>query len=318
MKSRHPDLLVRSWFAIYAMLFFSQYLLADTEKNCASFAAGVSEIADGVYMRQGQDVVSFEGDNVANIGFIVGNRCVAVIDSGGSKEEGEQLKCAIEVASQLPVCYVINTHVHADHVLGNSAFYSPSTQFVGHVNLPTAIILAAPVYAQRASEYEGRKVMPAELISPSLLVQDHLTIDIGGRELFLFAHKRAHTNNDLSILDSKTSTLWLADLLFTKHTPVISGSVNGWIETLAELMGQNAERVVPGHGAMSGDWPESAELLVDYLETMRMVVRKAIADGTPLIEAQENLMVENPWNWTLYNEFRRRNIIGAYTELEWE
>ncbi len=303
---------------VMSLAITSHGLATGSENQCHSSAVDVKEVADGIFVRQGHDEVAFEGHNIANIGFIVGDKCVAVIDTGGSRDEGEQIKCTIVNKTSLPICYVINTHVHADHVLGNSAFDSPDITFVGHRNLPTAVALAAPIYAQRASVFEKRKVSPSELTPPSLLVKDQLSLDLGGRELFLFAHNKAHTNNDLSILDSKTSALWLSDLLFMTHTPVISGSIKGWLQTLSNLKEKKVSTVIPGHGPTSADWPTAAAVLIDYLENVKSEVKQAIADGTSLVEVQENLMQENAWGWKLYEEFRRRNIINAYAELEWD
>src|SRR6202041_1224284 len=84
----------------------------------------VDELASGVYVHRGAQLpLDVPGhDDIANIGFIVGSRCVAVIDTGGSVRTGLALRAAIRRRTSLPICYVINTHVHVDHVLGNWAF----------------------------------------------------------------------------------------------------------------------------------------------------------------------------------------------------
>ena len=103
--------------------------------------ADIKEIAPGVYVRPGVHGVVFEQNTVANIGFIVGKRCVAVIDTGGSLAEGQALRCAILGITSRPVCYVINTHVHPDHLLGNLAFKEKGVTFVGHHRLERALAL---------------------------------------------------------------------------------------------------------------------------------------------------------------------------------
>ena len=87
----------------------------------------------------------------------------------------------------------------------------------------------------------------------------------------------AHTDNDLSVLDAASGTLWLADLLFMERVPVIDGSLLGWLEVLATVRRWPAERVVPGHGPASAPWPAAARAQIRYLERLRDDIRALIA-----------------------------------------
>jgi len=277
------------------------------------------EVAEGIYVHVGKHAPfgSEHADDIANIGFIVGSDCVAVIDTGGSIEIGRLLKETIASVTDVPVCYVINTHVHYDHVLGNLPFKGPEVEFIGHEKLADAMVQNRPFFAEEFPQYLNEQGEQA-VIPPEKLVTETMTLDLGGRELELTAWRSAHTNNDLTVYDPKTRTLWAADLLFMERIPALDSSLKGWLAVLDELEKIPAERVVPGHGPASADWPGALSAQRRYLTALLEETRAAIRNGAFLDEAMNAVATEEAEKWKLADQHHRRNVSRAYRELEWE
>ncbi|MFI4923495.1 MAG: quinoprotein relay system zinc metallohydrolase 2, partial [Burkholderiales bacterium] len=238
----------------------------------------LNEIAPGIYVHSGRQEESSPQNlgDIANIGFIIGDKCVAVIDTGGSIVIGRKLRQAVVNATRLPICYVINTHIHPDHIFGNAAFKDDNPVFVGHDKLPAAMAARGGNYLNALKRDVGAATQGSEIIIPTLTVKDVLELDLGGRRLTLKAWRTAHTDNDLTVFDEKTQTLWLADLLFTGHIPVVDGSLKGWLGVLKELPGIKARHIIPGHGQPDPPWPQALQGESDYLNILLREVREAI------------------------------------------
>lgn len=293
---------------------------------CGGAGAGpltLDELAPGVYVHQGrvEDWLPGNGGDVANLGVVVGDRCVAVIDSGGTPALGAALRAAIARTTPLPVCYVITTHAHPDHLLGNVAFVAPAEiapRFVAHARLPAALAAREPYLRNAMQRDFGVALAPGAIVMPTLLVEHRLELDLGGRTLQLDAWPTAHTNNDLSVLDTRTRTLFLADLLFVDHLPVLDGSLRGWLQVLAELRRFDVALVVPGHGAPSRRWPAALDAEEAYLRLLLTETRAALRDKASIQQAVDRLGRLPLPGWQLAEQFHRRNATAAYAELEWE
>ncbi|MGD0960546.1 MAG: quinoprotein relay system zinc metallohydrolase 2 [Methylomonas sp.] len=283
-------------------------------------ALNIDQVAPGVYVHLSQHHWPDKDNHgeIANIGFIVGEKCVAVIDTGGSPRQGIALRSAIKRVTPVPVCYVINTHVHPDHIYGNIAFKQPGVQFIGHQKLARAMASRGDFYLNRALEQLDIRVNRDNIIPPDLQVKEQMTINLGNRELLLTAHTSAHTDNDLSVYDRNTDTLWLADLLFTEHIPVIDGSIKGWLKELAKLEKQHYTLVIPGHGRLVKDWPAAMQPQKAYLQEMSDQIRSLIKQGKTLEQAVETVGLSAKDHWQLFEQFHRRNVTAAFAELEWE
>jgi quinoprotein relay system zinc metallohydrolase 2 len=287
----------------------------------ASDPFSIREIAPGVFVHSGKPLaLDAPGhDDIANIGFIVGTRCVAVIDTGGSVRVGRALHAAIKRSTSLPICYVINTHVHVDHVLGNAAFKDDAPIFVGHAELAAALDRSRDFFLRN---YAGDLDAPADadqIIAPSrrIPIGSDADLDLGGRHLRLHAWPKAHTDCDLTVYDAKTGTLWAGDLLFVGRLPAIDGSIKGWLAAIDELSRMKVERVVPGHGAVSGDLAAALEPERNYLQALLQGVRAELAAGKPMEDAIKQVQPGKS-DWLLWDETHPRNVARAYQELEWE
>lgn len=288
----------------------------------AAAGAGYAvEIAPGVFVHRGQHDIFTPGNqgDISNPGFVVGDDAVAVIDTGGSPVVGRALKSAVTAVTDKPMRYVINTHMHPDHVFGNAVFEGDGVTFVGHHKLERGLLARADRYLAVNKDllgpaaFDGTKIIP-----PTVKVEGTLSLDLGGRTLELTAHPTAHTDNDLTVKDSLTGTVFMGDLLFVEHIPTIDGSIKGWMALLERFGQAPPDLVVPGHGPAALEWRKAAAPLERYLKTVANDVRSMIKQGKTLSEATETAGLSEKDAWLLWDEYHKRNVSAAFAELEWE
>lgn len=281
----------------------------------------VTEIAPGLFVHQGRHELT-NADNlggISNAAFIVGDDAVAVVDTGGSYRFGQSLRAAIKAQTDRPIRYVINTHMHPDHVLGNAAFKIDNPEFVAHYKMGRGLAARADHYLTAAKNLLGDQAFEGtEVVLPTRNIETPETINLGSRQLHLDAQPTAHTDNDLLILDERTQTLLLGDLLFVEHVPALDGSILGWLQVIEKLRGIEASRAVPGHGPASTPWPDSILPEERYLQKIVADVRAIIAKGGPLTSATKTAGISEKDAWQQFDDYHARNVSAAFAELEWE
>lgn len=287
---------------------------------CREMPAGLKleEIAEGVYVHVGEIAEPTSGNlgDVANLGVIVGDTSIAVIDAGGSRSVGENFYRAVRNISSLPVSHLVLTHVHPDHVLGASVFAEAGAVILGHPDLERALRDRELSYLEAFRSEIGPAGFLGTTTDLSFLPPSE--IDLGGRTLDLKAWPIAHSTTDLTVLDERTGTLFAGDLVFHRHVPALDGSLKGWQSALDGLEALGVKRVVPGHGAASIPLAEGIAPMRQYLHALEHQTRRFLDAGIRMSDAVPEIAQDQKAHWDLFDAFNIRNATVAFTELEWD
>ena len=286
-----------------------------------SFSFNLEEVADKIYVHFGfqEDANKINKGDISNIGFIVGDKSILVIDTGGTPSIGEALYKKINDISDLPISYVVITHSHPDHYFGTNIFINESIDIIGHSKLQRSLDANFEFYKnlqlvntrdQSVKEFKNFE------ITKFVNVDKNLTIDLGNRIVEIKAWQSGHTDNDLSIFDKKTKTLWTENI-FVRRTPSIRASVKGWKKNLEETNKMDINLIIPGHGPVKKK-NEALEPMLSYFNRLIDNTRKFHKNNLSLSKAIETFPSKNLENWLLYNIYHPSNITKVYTELEWE
>jgi quinoprotein relay system zinc metallohydrolase 2 len=285
----------------------------------AASSATLLQIAPGIHVRRGVDEEAAPGnaDAIANAGFIIGEESVLVFDPGGSLADGAQLRAVIQALTTLPIRHVVMSHAHPDHIFGAGAFLEDKPAFVGHARLAAALATRGDYYRDRLEAVLGTGAAGPPVM-PTLEVTGALELDLGRRTVQLTAHPLAHTDNDLTLLDLASGTLFCGDLLFVSRVPALDGSVLGWLQVLDALKAIGAAQAVPGHGPERIGWPAGAADLERYLRTLVLETRVAVRDNIGIEAAVARVGTGERGRWALFDDYHGRNVTQVYKELEWE
>ncbi|TGN62444.1 quinoprotein relay system zinc metallohydrolase 2 [Paracoccus liaowanqingii] len=297
---------------------------AECRANADLPAADLRHVAPGVYVHFGtpRQMEETPDGRIANLGVVIGQGGVAVIDAGVSRAEGQALHVAIRRLTDLPIRHLILTHMHPDHVLGAEVMAEAGAEITAHHALPLSLQARAGSYLQSLQDlYPAAEWIGTRIVLPDRLVEDRDRIDLGDRHLDLRAWPAAHTDSDLTVHDSATGVLFTGDLIFRDLTPVVDGSLQGWLDWMADDPAAGATLVVPGHGPAATSWPEAVDPQQDFLTALAAQTRDAIAAGLALSQAVPVIAEAlQPYGtfWNSYPATVARNATAAYKELEWE
>lgn len=246
-----------------------------------------TEVVPGIYMLVGSDG-KFGGGNIS---LLVGDEQVVLIDDAMVPTAQPVLDAVKQVAGRGPD-FVINTHVHGDHVGGNALLQDDGSYVVAHDNIRKRLLA-------KSDDAGGDGGLPIITFSESV------TFHVNGHEAYVFHVHHAHTDGDGVIHFRDDNVIHAGDIMFHKLFPYIDldngGSVDGFIEAQKQLiaMADDDTIIIPGHGplASKADLEQDLAVLIDSKKRV-----KALVDTG---KSQEQVLAENPladyhdqYNWS--------------------
>jgi glyoxylase-like metal-dependent hydrolase (beta-lactamase superfamily II) len=232
---------------------------------------------------------------VPNVGFVVGSRAALVVDTGMGLRNGETVIRELARVSSHTEVYVVSTHFHPEHALGEAAFP------------PTATIVRAKTQQQDIDEFglslaqtfASRSPAAKQLLEGAtfrkadVIFEGEHVIDLGGVRVRMMALGPTHTRGDTVAFVEGDRVLFAGDIVMNGTFVAFASpysSVKAWLAALDRLAPLDPARIVPSHGDM-GDASliakDRAYLSAVQSRTLALKAGGKSVDATVTIVTQE-------------------------------
>ena len=284
----------------------------------------LKQVAPGIYGAIAKPTAMLN----CNAAVIVNRDHVLVVDTHSKPSAAKALIRQIrDEITDLPVRYVVDSHLHGDHAMGNEAYpevFGANVEVISSVKtrewleklgvprmqetldcLPKQIAdLRAKLEASRdeseradlGAHIEGleaylKEMTPARVTLPTMTFDRRLVIHRGGREIHLLFLGRAHTAGDVVAYIPSERVIATGDLMHGLLPYMGDGFPDEWPATLRALEALEFDRVIPGHGSIQ----EGKSVLAQfrgYVEEITEKVSRGIERGQTLDELKKTITVD--------------------------
>ena len=241
------------------------------------------KVEEGVYVIPDQRV-----NLVPNVGIIVGERGVLVVDTGMGPANAERVLREVRKISSKEILYLAITHFHPEHGMGAQAF-PPTARVVVPKAQKDELEAKGNDYIKLFTGFSpqiAELLQPVKLVAPDIAFEHQLELDLGGGMLVRLLHfDRAHTRGDSFVYLPRQKILFGGDVVVNRFFPIMpdsDSSPRGWRKALEELEKLAPVRIVPGHGAL-GD-ASLIRSMKEYFSWLRRRVQEMDGKGKPLPE----------------------------------
>ena len=289
----------------------------DSVRSSALADNGLKKEAFPRWQQVGSDAYIFEGVHSPDPSgalfttvslVVIGKEGVLVVDGQGNVAESRQLIDQIKKVTSQPIKYVVVGSDHGDHTGGNAAFTAayPDAVFVS-----TAFSKEALARSKNAA-------------TPTRLVKDRETINLGGAEVQVLNLGRAHTGGDLVVYLPASKVLFMSEVYLRGLFPAMrSAYPSEWLATIDRALAMDVSLYIPGHG-FTDEGPAMKRDLVEFRNAIQSVIgeSKRLHGAGLKCESAKNCPAIEQANWGPYEKWPASGSQGpvavakVYQELE--
>lgn len=259
------------------------------------FGMAVEQLSDGVYAIVSPARGFPDPQNLgwnSNTAFVVTGDGVLMFDTGSSPRIGEALREMVRSVTDQPVRWIINTHVHGDHWLGNEAFLADQPEKILASDITIALMHEQGYeWISRFNSMTDGAIGDIEPVPARDAVTESGSHHFAGMEAVILRSERAHSPGDLALWLPEQGVLLASDVIYTGRPPATFDSdVLGWIAFLDEMIALEPEVVLPGHGHIAD--AQAVVQMRDFFQTLWDLVEAGFEAGQMDYEIAEQARTE--------------------------
>ncbi len=187
---------------------------------------------------------------MSNVAFVVGSEGVLLFDTGSSQAIGQAIVQAIAAVTDKPIRWVINSHEHGDHWLGNAGAVGAAVPIYASTTAAANMARDGRNWVSQFKELTAGATGDSTLRLPTQIISTRNRQHLGDIEVEFIPVGPAHAPGDMVVWLPQTQVLLAADVLFNKRLPVTFDSdIGNWIKIIKDILEPlQPVAVVPGHG----------------------------------------------------------------------
>ena len=278
-------------------------------------------VADNVYaiLTPARDIPNPEnlGWN-SNSAFVVTKTGVLVIDTGSSETIGNALKQTIRQVTDKPVKWIVNSHAHGDHWLGNIAFKDSNPVIYATSTVNDLTKSEGATWVENFKRLSEGATGDTPLLLPNKIIDERSELLLDETKIVLFPSGNSHSPGDLITWLPQQRVVISGDVVYSDRMPTTSASdITQWITMLDELQALDPAAVIPGHGDVTD--VEGLRHLHALLSGIRDEVKKGyeagLSDYEMLPAVLENLQQFEEY-YPGFKDKLGRDISHVYLQIE--
>jgi glyoxylase-like metal-dependent hydrolase (beta-lactamase superfamily II) len=229
------------------------------------------------------DLYFYWNDGSSNSVFLVTDEGVLVIDSQQHPESARKLLAEIRKITDKPIKWLVVSHAHGDHFLGNPVFKAHGANIVSHRDTRAMMqknyrdeVARRQAYFKRYNLDQGE----LKMLLPETTFDSRFTIHLGGRAVELFYLGPGQNPGDTLVHFPHARTLFVGGPFSRQNWSNYSftPSVEGWIAILKKAAEIDADIFIGGHGDVSKreDLLETAQMHTEFLNEVKAGIAKGL------------------------------------------
>lgn len=276
-------------------------------------------LADGLWVWDGAnaEIDAHNAGHVAPTVALVRGPQALLIDPGPSARHAQRVRASLRARFGAEVVAIVNTHAHAENVLGNAAFAdgigAGRVRVWASAATRQAMQQRCPACLKSLTERVGAEAMAGTaIVLPTDTLAEGDALTLGGVRLRALRVEQGHTEGDLVLWWPEAGVLIAGGLVCDGRLPELAqGSLDGWLATLQRLAALQP-RVVVGSRVTDAQGIVRTQR---YLTTLRREVLEAMDAGR--LAGERGLVPMDDWrHWAGHAERQGFNVQRAWRELE--